>query len=157
MQSSGVSSDSQTSVIMRHKEQPRNKEPSTPDLLNDSGKVRTNVDKHRPRSCVNPTGVNYDMCPHNSRIEMEKNRRWSGVQLGSKLMQAFDRLVFDESDDYTDSLENNKTAAKSSGNEVKVTPQAVVCNCYKFAFVRSSFWFVLKFELIIVSTLIHAC
>lgn len=122
MQSSGVSSDDcQTSVIMRQKEQPRNREPSTPDLLNDSANVKTTIEKNRPRSCVNPTTMAYDVCPHNSRIEMEQNRRWSGVQLGSKLMQAFDRLVFDDSDDYTDSLENNKPgAAKNSSNDVKV-------------------------------------
>ncbi|XP_063634916.1 uncharacterized protein LOC134805565 isoform X2 [Cydia splendana] len=110
MQSSGLSSDDcQTSVIMRHKE-PKNKEPSTPDLLNDSANVKTAVEKNRPRSCVNPSPIGYDLCPNNSRIELENNRRWSGVQLGSKLMQAFDRLVFDDSDDYTDSLENNKPA-----------------------------------------------
>ncbi|CAH0583066.1 unnamed protein product [Chrysodeixis includens] len=120
MQSSGLSSDDcQTSVIMRHKE-PKNKEPSTPDLLNDSANVKTTVEKNRPRSCVNPTPIGYDICPNNSRIEMETNRRWSGVHLGSKLMQAFDRLVFDDSDDYTDSLENNKPPAKLSSNEVKL-------------------------------------
>ncbi|XP_063893871.1 uncharacterized protein LOC110379604 isoform X2 [Helicoverpa armigera] len=121
MQSSGLSSDDcQTSVIMRHKE-PKNKEPSTPDLLNDSANVKTTVEKNRPRSCVNPTTIGYDICPNNSRIEIETNRRWSGVHLGSKLMQAFDRLVFDDSDDYTDSLENNKPpSAKPSSNDVKL-------------------------------------
>ncbi|XP_052748706.1 uncharacterized protein LOC113519023 isoform X3 [Galleria mellonella] len=120
MQSSGVSSDDcQTSVIMRQKE-PRHKEPSTPDLLNDSANVKTTVEKNRPRSCVNPTSIGYDICPNNSRIELETNRRWSGVQLGSKLMQAFDRLVFDDSDDYTDSLENNKTTVKTTGNDAKL-------------------------------------
>ncbi|XP_075975891.1 uncharacterized protein LOC142976425 isoform X3 [Anticarsia gemmatalis] len=120
MQSSGLSSDDcQTSVIMRHKE-PKNKEPSTPDLLNDSANVKTTVEKNRPRSCVNPTAIGYDICPNNSRIELETNRRWSGVHLGSKLMQAFDRLVFDDSDDYTDSLENNKPSAKPSSNEAKL-------------------------------------
>lgn len=104
---------------MRHKE-PKNKEPSTPDLLNDSANVKTTLEKNRPRSCVNPTAIGYDICPNNSRIELETNRRWSGVQLGSKLMQAFDRLVFDDSDDYTDSLENNKPA-KPAGNDLKVT------------------------------------
>lgn len=118
MQSSVVSSDEcQASVIMRQKE-PKNKEPSTPDLLNDSANVKTTLDKNRPRSCVNPTPVGYDMCPNNSRIDLENNRRWSGVQLGSKLMQAFDRLVFDDSDDYTDSLEH-KTCAKTT--DAKVT------------------------------------
>ncbi|XP_063827434.1 uncharacterized protein LOC135076878 isoform X5 [Ostrinia nubilalis] len=118
MQSSGLSSDDcQTSVIMRHKE-PKNKEPSTPDLLNDSANVKTTLEKTRPRSCVNPSAIGYDMCPNNSRIEMETNRRWSGVQLGSKLMQAFDRLVFDDSDDYTDSLENNKPSKPN--NETKL-------------------------------------
>lgn len=127
MQSSGLSSDDcQTSVIMRHKE-PKNKEPSTPDLLNDSANVKTTVEKNRPRSCVNPTTIGYDICPNNSRIEIESNRRWSGVHLGSKLMQAFDRLVFDDSDDYTDSLENNKPpTAKPSSNEVKVTRRCFV-------------------------------
>lgn len=104
---------------MRQKENPKNKEPSTPDLLNDSANVKTTVEKNRPRSCVNPSPIGYDLCPNNSRIELE-NRRWSGVQLGSKLMQAFDRLVFDDSDDYTDSLENNKPAVKNTGNDVKV-------------------------------------
>ncbi|CAB3235661.1 unnamed protein product [Arctia plantaginis] len=120
MQSSGLSSDDcQTSVIMRHKE-PKNKEPSTPDLLNDSANVKTTVEKNRPRSCVNPTTIGYDICPNNSRIELETNRRWSGVHLGSKLMQAFDRLVLDDSDDYTDSLENNKPSVKPSSNEAKL-------------------------------------
>lgn len=122
MQSSGLSSDDcLTSVIMRHKE-PKNKEPSTPDLLDDSANVKTTIDRHRPRSCVNPS-AGYDVCPNNSRIDLEANRRWSGVQLGSKLMQAFDRLVFDDSDDYTDSLENNKPAAKA-GTDPKVNPKA---------------------------------
>lgn len=122
MQSSGLSSDDcQTSVIMRHKE-PKNKEPSTPDLLNDSANVRTTIEKNRPRSCMNPTaGIGYDLCPNNSRIELEANRRWSGVHLGSKLMQAFDRLMCDDSDDYTDSLENSKPSAKTTGTEAKVT------------------------------------
>ncbi|XP_039750385.1 uncharacterized protein LOC120626771 isoform X4 [Pararge aegeria] len=120
MQSSAISSDDcQTSVIMRHKE-PRNKEPSTPDLLNESANVKTTVEKNRPRSCVNPSPIGYDMCPNNSRIDLENNRRWSGVHLGSKLMQAFDRLVFDDSDDYTDSLENNKPSAKAPGNDTKL-------------------------------------
>ncbi|CAH2981803.1 unnamed protein product [Chilo suppressalis] len=120
MQSSGLSSDDyQTSVIMRHKE-PKIKEPSTPDLLNDSANVKTTVEKNRPRSCVNPSPVGYDLCPNNSRIEIENNRRWSGVQLGSKLMQAFDRLVFDDSDDYTDSLENNKPSSKAASNDAKL-------------------------------------
>ncbi|XP_053606032.1 uncharacterized protein LOC128672725 isoform X3 [Plodia interpunctella] len=120
MQSSGLSSDDcQNSVIMRHKE-PKNKEPSTPDLLNDSANVKTTVEKNRPRSCVNPSTIGYDMCPNNSRIELETNRRWSGVQLGSKLMQAFDRLVFDDSDDYTDSLENNKPSVKAAITDTKL-------------------------------------
>ncbi|XP_073952377.1 uncharacterized protein isoform X1 [Choristoneura fumiferana] len=104
---------------MRQKE-PKNKEPSTPDLLNDSANVKTTVEKNRPRSCVNPSPIGYDLCPNNSRIELENNRRWSGVQLGSKLMQAFDRLVFDDSDDYTDSLENNKPSAKLTGADLKL-------------------------------------
>ncbi|XP_034828565.1 uncharacterized protein [Maniola hyperantus] len=120
MQSSAVSSDDcQTSVIMRHKE-PRNKEPSTPDLLNDSANVKTTIEKNRPRSCVNPSAIGYDICPSNSRIDLENNRRWSGVHLGSKLMQAFDRLVFDDSDDYTDSLENKKPPARAPGNDTKL-------------------------------------
>ncbi|XP_060802339.1 uncharacterized protein LOC106137672 isoform X2 [Amyelois transitella] len=120
MQSSGLSSDDcQTSVIMRHKE-PKTKEPSTPDLLNDSANVKTTLEKNRPRSCVNPSALGYDICPNNSRIELENNRRWSGVQLGSKLMQAFDRLVFDDSDDYTDSLENNKPPVKAATAETKL-------------------------------------
>ncbi|XP_045496751.1 uncharacterized protein LOC123695089 isoform X2 [Colias croceus] len=114
MQSSGISDDSQASVIMR------NKEPSTPDLLNDTANLKTTIEKNRPRSCVNPTPLGYDMCPNNSRIDLENNRRWSGVQLGSKLMQAFDRLVFDDSDDYTDSLENNKPSSKTAANETKL-------------------------------------
>lgn len=138
MQSSGLSSDDcQTSVIMRHKE-PKHKEPSTPDLLNDSANVKTTVEKNRPRSCVNPTTIGYDICPNNSRIEIENNRRWSGVHLGSKLMQAFDRLVFDDSDDYTDSLENNKPpSAKPSSNEVKVTRRCFVwtlLECYVLSY-----------------------
>ncbi|CAH2085547.1 unnamed protein product [Euphydryas editha] len=120
MQSSAISTDDcQTSVIMRHKE-PKNKEPSTPDLLNDSANVKTTVEKNRPRSCVNPSTIGYDICPSNSRIDLENNRRWSGVNLGSKLMQAFDRLVFDDSDDYTDSLENNKPSTKTTGNDLKL-------------------------------------
>lgn len=127
MQTSAVSSDDcQTSVIMRHKE-PRNKEPSTPDLLNESANVKTTLDKNRPRSCVNPSAIGYDMCPNNSRIDLENNRRWSGVHLGSKLMQAFDRLVFDDSDDYTDSLENNKPSAKATGADTKVTQREPMC------------------------------
>lgn len=115
---------------MRQKE-PKNKEPSTPDLLNDSANVKTTIEKNRPRSCVNPSGIGYDLCPNNSRIELENNRRWSGVQLGSKLMQAFDRLVFDDSDDYTDSLEN-KPSNKPS-NEAKVTAGlCVILGCASF-------------------------
>ncbi|XP_045524227.1 uncharacterized protein LOC123714125 isoform X2 [Pieris brassicae] len=117
MQSSGMSDDSQASVIMRNKD-PKIKEPSTPDLLNDTANIKTTIEKNRPRSCVNPTPLGYDMCPNNSRIE-ENNRRWSGVQLGSKLMQAFDRLVLDDSDDYTDSLEN-KVTTKPSTVEMKL-------------------------------------
>lgn len=155
MQSSAVSSDEyQTSVIMRHKE-PKNKEPSTPDLLNDSANVRTTVDKNRPRSCVNPTPVGYDICPNNSRIELE-NRRWSGVHLGSKLMQAFDRLVFDDSDDYTDSLENNKPSAKTTGNELKVTWRDSMC--LFGSPVWSHFGFALRFSpLCLFLTIVNVC
>ncbi|XP_050665210.1 uncharacterized protein LOC126965602 isoform X3 [Leptidea sinapis] len=124
MQSSGLSDDPQTSVVMRHRE-PKNKEPSTPDLLNETANAKTAVEKSRPRSCVNPSPVGYDLCPNNSRIELENNRRWSGVQLGSKLMQAFDRLVFDDSDDYSDSLENNKPSSKVAGT---VTGTDAKCN-----------------------------
>ncbi|VVC92544.1 unnamed protein product [Leptidea sinapis] len=124
MQSSGLSDDPQTSVVMRHRE-PKNKEPSTPDLLNETANAKTAVEKSRPRSCVNPSPVGYDLCPNNSRIELENNRRWSGVQLGSKLMQAFDRLVFDDSDDYSDSLENNKPSSKVAGT---VTGTEAKCN-----------------------------
>lgn len=109
---------------MRNKD-PKNKEPSTPDLLNDTVNVKTTIEKSRPRSCVNPSPLGYDLCPNNSRIELETNRRWSGVQLGSKLMQAFDRLVLDDSDDYTDSLENNKTTKTTV--ETKVTLEEIFC------------------------------
>lgn len=141
MHSSGQSDDCQTSVIMRHKEQPKNKEPSTPDLLNDSGNVKAVVEgKSRPRSCVNPSAVSYDVCPNNSRIELE-NRRWSGVQLGSKLMQAFDRLQFDDSDDYTDSLENNKPAPKNTGIEgvLKVIGRGFMCGHFD-RWMSFTFW-----------------
>lgn len=71
---------------------------------------------------MNPTiGMLTGDCPNNSGTSStyDQSRRWSGVQLGSKLMQAFDRLnLYDDSEDYTDSLENeHKRSSEKSHTE----------------------------------------
>lgn len=60
-------------------------------------------------------------CPNNSGDNsiFDPTRRWSGVQLGSKLIQAFDRLaLYDDAEDYTDSLDSDKRHTDSDKTEV---------------------------------------
>lgn len=84
-----------------------------PDVLNNSGNTKSG-DKVRPRSCMNPSINNVLLNEDGSNGSggssgYDQTRRWSGVQLGSKLMQAFDRLaLYDDSGDYTDSLEHDQ-------------------------------------------------
>ena len=65
----------------------------------------------RPRSCYDNTA--------SEDIQGASKKRWSGVQLGSKLLTAIDKLMLEEatpsasSGDYTDSIDNPKTGKKA--------------------------------------------
>lgn len=119
----------QVSVIMRIKNPPNDS--ALPDILNNSGNTKSG-EKVRPRSCVNPSISNAllnDDCSNGSggSSGYDQTRRWSGVQLGSKLMQAFDRLaLYDDSEDYTDSLEHDQH--KNSKREQHETHDEVICS-----------------------------
>lgn len=75
--------------------------------------------KPRPRSgCDN-------ICQGND-VASTMNKRWSGVQLNSKLLQAFERLGEETESDYTDSLENprfKREREKSSSSPSKNVPK----------------------------------
>ncbi|GLV31098.1 uncharacterized protein CBL_12172 [Carabus blaptoides fortunei] len=83
-------------------------DPSLPDLLNSSahGKVQLREERQRPRSCVDPniglTG-GFKLCDD---VTGTVKKRWSGIHMGSKFGQAFDRLADDTEEEYTDSLEH---------------------------------------------------
>lgn len=77
-------------------------DPSLPDLLNSSAHTKTQVkdERLRPRSCVDPNFKLVDDAAGTLK------KRWSGIHLGSKFVQAFDRLADDTEEEYTDSLEH---------------------------------------------------
>lgn len=83
--------------------------PPLPDLLDSSSctqKPSAGEDKPRPRSCVDNTaqGASFSLV---TDIASTVKKRWSGIQLGSKLFQAFDRLATEDTEEeYSDSLEN---------------------------------------------------
>ncbi|XP_044730714.1 uncharacterized protein LOC123293839 isoform X2 [Chrysoperla carnea] len=78
--------------------------------------LREKAVKPRPRSFIDHNVV--------SDVTNSEKKRWSDVHPGSKLHQAFDRLVAEDSDEeYTDSLEpeiNNKTNKNATGSPKKV-------------------------------------
>ncbi|KAK7872760.1 hypothetical protein R5R35_011887 [Gryllus longicercus] len=82
----------------------------------------------RPRSCTNPSsagpaagaGAGFSLV---TDLASTVRKRWSGIHLGSKLFQAFDRLAAEDSDEeYTDSLEPAPRA--SAGDTVPPAPPA---------------------------------
>lgn len=98
--------------------------PPLPDLLDSSScphKPWTGEDKPRPRSCVDNTvqgGGGFSLV---TDIASTVKKRWSGIQLSSKLFQAFDRLAAEDTEEeYSDSLENKprerKRQTSSSSN-----------------------------------------
>lgn len=98
--------------------------PPLPDLLDSSScahKPCVAEDKPRPRSCVDNTvqGAGFSLV---TDIASTVKKRWSGIQLGSKLFQAFDRLAAEDTEEeYSDSLENKprgrrRQASGSSNN-----------------------------------------
>lgn len=84
--------------------------PPLPDLLDSSScthKQWTGEDKPRPRSCVDNTVQGTGGFSLVTDIASTVKKRWSGIQLGSKLFQAFDRLAAEDTEEeYSDSLEN---------------------------------------------------
>lgn len=66
------------------------------------------ADRPRPRSCVDANASGFSL----TDIASTMKKRWSGIQLGSKLFQAFDKLLVEDiasgEEEYTDSLENPK-------------------------------------------------
>lgn len=91
--------------------------PPLPDLIDSSScahKPWTGEDKPRPRSCVDNTvqggGGGFSLV---TDIASTVKKRWSGIQLGSKLFQAFDRLAAEDTEEeYSDSLENKPRGRK---------------------------------------------
>lgn len=90
-------------------------DPSLPDLLNSSAHTKTQIrdDKQRPRSCIDP---NLTLMHPGFKVVDEVSgtlkKRWSGIHMGSKFIQAFDRLADDTEEEYTDSLEHTATNAR---------------------------------------------
>ncbi|PNF18760.1 hypothetical protein B7P43_G03348 [Cryptotermes secundus] len=84
--------------------------PPLPDLLDSfssTHKQWTGEDKPRPRSCVDNTVQGTGGFSLVTDIASTVKKRWSGIQLGSKLFQAFDRLAAEDTEEeYSDSLEN---------------------------------------------------
>lgn len=78
--------------------------------------------KERPRSCVaanvtpSMTTVSSSLGGSLADLASTVKKRWSGIHLGSKLFQAFDRLAAEDSDEeYTDSLENPRRGRGGKG------------------------------------------
>ncbi|XP_046436485.1 uncharacterized protein LOC124188126 isoform X3 [Neodiprion fabricii] len=64
--------------------------------------------KVRPRSCVDyAKGGNMQGILHEANLNNTIKKRWSNLPSGSKLIQAFDKLTLEDSEDYTDSLEHS--------------------------------------------------
>ncbi|XP_046684117.1 uncharacterized protein LOC124369951 isoform X3 [Homalodisca vitripennis] len=68
------------------------------------------TDQCRPRSCV-------DSVTGTADLAATARKRWSGVNIGGKLSQAFDRLGDDTEEEYTDSLETGVGKNNSAGEE----------------------------------------
>lgn len=85
----------------------------------------TSPTKARPRSCVG-----YSHIADNQGILREADlnnavkKRWSNLPAGSKILQAFDKLALEDSEDYTDSLEHSpmKRAAMQQNLLAKAKP-----------------------------------
>ncbi|CAG2058873.1 unnamed protein product [Timema podura] len=97
-------------------------DPPLPDLLDSSvnAKPWPREDKPRPRSCVdaalNPAPGGFSLV---NDIASTMKKRWSGIHLGSKLFQAFDRLAAEDTEEeYTDSLENTPRVNESRKRQV---------------------------------------
>ncbi|RZF48900.1 hypothetical protein LSTR_LSTR003280 [Laodelphax striatellus] len=75
--------------------------PSEEEELNNVAFQHQEVTSARPRSCVDSVG-GFSV----SDIASTVRKRWSGIHIGSKLANAFDRLAPDDTEEeYTDSLE----------------------------------------------------
>nr|CAD7393197.1 unnamed protein product [Timema cristinae] len=97
-------------------------DPPLPDLLDSSvnAKPWPREDKPRPRSCVdaalNPAPGGFSLV---NDIASTMKKRWSGIHLGSKLFQAFDRLAAEDTEEeYTDSLENTPRVNEARKRQV---------------------------------------
>ena len=89
--------------------QPPADSPPLPDLLDSSSnnKQWNGEEKVRPRSCIDHTVQGTGGFSLVTDIASTVKKRWSGIHLGSKLFQAFDRLgTEDTEEEYSDSLEN---------------------------------------------------
>lgn len=96
-----------------------------PDLVDSSSCTHnqwTGEDKPRPRSCVDNAAQGTGGFSLVTDIASTVKKRWSGIQLSSKLFQAFDRLAAEDTEEeYSDSLENKprgrrRHASSSSNN-----------------------------------------
>ncbi|KAF4518860.1 hypothetical protein B566_EDAN006711 [Ephemera danica] len=69
--------------------------------------------KQRPRSCIDAQQSSFSL----TDIASTMKKRWSGIQLGSKLFQAFDKLTTEETDEeYTDSLDQPRRKVRQSSS-----------------------------------------
>ncbi|XP_067013315.2 serine-rich adhesin for platelets [Anabrus simplex] len=108
-----------------------------PDLLDSSTKLWPDEQKQRPRSCVDATSNGAQGGTGSfslmTDIASTVKKRWSGIHLGSKLFQAFDRLAAEDTEEeYTDSLENTprlnvpkQKQASSSSNTSDEYPEVI--------------------------------
>lgn len=85
---------------------PETIDPPLPDLLNSSAytKPYCRGERERPRSCIDPSKASFKLGEDITNIS---KKRWSGIALNSKLIQAYNRLE-DTDEEYTDSLETHR-------------------------------------------------
>ncbi|KAJ9580660.1 hypothetical protein L9F63_024161 [Diploptera punctata] len=91
--------------------------PPLPDLLDSSctNKQWTGEEKTRPRSCIDHTVQGTGGFSLVTDIASTVKKRWSGIHLGSKLFQAFDRLGNEDTEEeYSDSLEKRPRRRQTS-------------------------------------------
>lgn len=109
------------------------KSSSDTDELSTATTVRHYSPEHkpRPRSCVEPGILSKANFKLGEDVTSIQKKRWSGISLSSKLYQAYNNLVRDNSEeDYTDSLETgyNHQDVKNTDDTTKDGPESLDSN-----------------------------
>lgn len=124
------SDDISTATMVRRHSPIDSADPTLPDLLNSSAYTKTQVreERQRPRSCIDPN-ITLSQVPGFKLVDDAAGtikKRWSGIHLGSKFVQAFDRLAMDTEEEYTDSLENTVNRKRLENEDKEV----IFCDYY---------------------------